>query len=72
MPNALVGVGIVTGILYGIFVDSTYFKIYLTVLLIYTVVFNFLLIDKKQSPKRKIITVTSWDGKLFCFPPKPI
>jgi hypothetical protein len=38
---------VITGIIYGVFVDGTYFKIYLAVLAFYTIVFNFLLINKK-------------------------
>jgi len=45
--NALFGVAVITGIIYGVFVDGTYFKIYLAVLTFYTIVFNFLLINKK-------------------------
>lgn len=58
--NALFGVGAVTGIIYGVFVDGTYFKIFFAVLAFYTIVFNNLLINKKQTTKRKNIMATTW------------
>ena len=65
--NALFGVAVVTGLIYGIFVDGTYFKIYLAVLAFYTIVFNHLLIHKKQTTKRKNIMITTWSCKLKHF-----
>ena len=62
--NALFGVGFVSGIVYGLLVDGTYFKIYAVILLFYTVVFNFILIDRTHFTKRKNINVTSWNGNL--------
>ena len=61
--NALFGIAILTGIIYGIFVDGTYFKIYFGLLLIYQVVTQYFLINRKELTKRKGILVTSWDGK---------
>ncbi len=61
--NAFFGIGFVTAILYGILVDGTYLKIYFALTLIYIVVFNNLLINKKHFTKRKNINVTSWCGK---------
>ena len=63
--NALFGVAVVTGIIYGVFVDGTYFKIYLAVLAFYTVVFNHLLVNKKQTTKRKNIMATTWGCKAY-------
>lgn len=63
--NALFGIGCVAGIIYGIFVDGTFFKIYFALIAFYTVVFNFLLIDRKQLTTRKNINATSWGGKRF-------
>ena len=62
--NALFGVGAVSGLLYGIFVDGTYFKIFIAVLIFYTVVFNNLLVNKKHTTKRKNIMVTTWSGNI--------
>lgn len=63
--NALFGIAVVTGLIYGIFIDGTYFKIYLAVLAFYTIVFNYLLINKKQTTKRKNIMITTWNCKLM-------
>ena len=63
--NALFGVGAVSGLLYGIFVDGTYFKIFFAVLIFYTVVFNNLLVNKKHTTKRKNIMATTWSGNNF-------
>lgn len=63
--NALFGIGCVAGIIYGIFVDGTFFKIYFALIAFYTVVFNFLLIDRKQLTTRKNINATSWGGERF-------
>jgi hypothetical protein len=60
--NALMCLGLIAGILYGIFVDGTYFKIYFALVIIYTVVFNNLLVNKKDITKRKNILVTTWNG----------
>jgi hypothetical membrane protein len=65
--NALFGVGAVSGLLYGIFVDGTYFKIYIAVLIFYTVVFNNLLVNKKHVTKRKNIMVTTWSCMYIYF-----
>lgn len=63
--NALFGVGAVTGIVYGILVDGTFLKLYFALLAFYTVVFNIILIDKKQTTLRKNINVTSWNGNII-------
>jgi hypothetical protein len=60
--NAFFGVGILTALLYGIFIDGTFFKLYFVVLALYTFICNSLCINKKQITKRKNITITSWDG----------
>ena len=44
--NAMFGIGVVAGIIYSIFVDGTFFKIYFAAIIFYIVVFNNLLIDK--------------------------
>ena len=63
--NALIGVGFAAGVCYGLLVDGTYFKIYFAILAAYTVVCNYLTIDKSHFTKRKNINVTSWGGKSF-------
>ncbi len=62
--NALFGIGVVSGIIYGLFIDGTFFKIYFAILLFYTIVFNNLLINKKQTTKRKNISATTWGGMI--------
>jgi hypothetical protein len=59
----MIGIGFLSGIVYGIWIDGTFFKIYFTILALYTIVFNNLLINKKQTTKRKNIAATSWCGK---------
>ena len=63
--NAFFGVGILTGILYGIFIDGTFFKIYFVLLALYTIICNHLTINKSHVTKRKNITITSWDGNNY-------
>jgi Ca2+/Na+ antiporter len=63
MFNAMIGIGFLSGIVYGIWIDGTFFKIYFTILALYTIVFNNLLINKKQTTKRKNIAATSWCSK---------
>ena len=60
--NALIIIGFIAAIFYGIFVDGTYFKIYFTLLFLYTVICNHLLINKNDISKRRNILVTSWNG----------
>lgn len=58
--NAFFGIGIVSGLVYGIIVDGTYWKIFFAIMLFYIVVFNNLLVDKSHVTTRKNINVTSW------------
>lgn len=62
--NALFGISIFTAILYGIFVDGTYFKIYFAVLALYYLVTQVILKNTKNITKRKNIMVATWSGKL--------
>lgn len=43
--NALIGVGFAAGVVYGILIDGTYFRIYFAILALYTIVCNYLSID---------------------------
>ncbi len=63
--NALIILGFIAAILYGIFVDGTYFKIYFALVLLYTVIFNFVFIRRSDFTKRKNITAVTWNGKLI-------
>ena len=60
--NALIILGFLAAILYGLFVDGTYFKIYFALVLIYIVIFNFIFINRAHVTKRKNITVATWNG----------
>lgn len=62
MTSALFVIGCISGVVYGIFVDGTFFKIYFAILAFYTVVFGNFLVDRKQSIKRKNMNITSWNG----------
>lgn len=61
--NALIVLGFIAAILYGIFIDGTFFKIYFALIAIYTVIFQFIFINRSHFTKRKNITVATWGGK---------
>ncbi len=63
MFNALIGLGILSACIYWALVDGTYFKIYLAVIAVYTLVTQFLLKDFKANHKRRQITICTWNGK---------
>ena len=63
MFNAFIGIGFVAGVLYGILIDGTFLIIYLTLILVYMIVVENFLINRKDFNKRKNINVTSWNGK---------
>ena len=63
MTNALIIIGFISGILYGILVDGTFFKIYFALLAFYTVVFGHFLVDRRFIAKRKVLTMTTWKCK---------
>lgn len=65
--NAFLVLGFIAGILYGIFIDGTFFKIYFALIMFYFVVFNNLLINKKDYTKRKNILATTWNGMTSLF-----
>lgn len=60
--NALIVIGFISAIIYGILVDGTFFKIYFALVALYTVIFQFVFINRKQIIKRKNITVSTWAG----------
>jgi hypothetical protein len=60
--NALLGIAILTGIIYGLLVDGTFFKIYFALLLIYHVLTQVIFVNKKDITKRKKITITTWES----------
>ena len=60
--NALWGIGLASNILYGVFVDGTYWKIYFALLALYTVFF-FSQRVTRDNGKRKTIMISTWNGK---------
>lgn len=60
--NALWGIGLVSNMVYGVFVDGTYWKIYFALLAAYTVFF-FTQRVTRDNGKRKTIMISTWNGK---------
>ena len=60
MRNALVFLALMSGIIYGIAIDGTFWKIYSVLVAIYTV-FNLVIKDIKENPRRKSILISTWD-----------
>ena len=60
--NAFIILGFIAAILYGLFVDGTYFKIYFALIAIYIVFFQFIFINRSHLTKRKNITAVTWGG----------
>ena len=60
--NALIGLLILTGIIYGIWVDATFWTIYALVLTIYTI-FVTTQKNSKENPKRKTVMISTWNCK---------
>ena len=60
--NAFKGCLILAGILYGIFVDGTFWKYYAAVVACY-VVFVLVQRDGRENPKRKTILIGTWNRK---------
>lgn len=61
--NALLVLGYIAALLYGVFIDGSYFMIYIPLVLAYYVVTQFFILDKKDITKRKNMLITTWDGK---------
>jgi len=60
--NALNFLFIIAGIIYGVFVDGTFWKIYLALVAGYTVVM-IAYRNQKDNTKRRNILISSWSGK---------
>ena len=60
--NALWGLFIVAGIIYGIFIDGMFWKIYLA-LVVFWSLFVLILRDKRENILRKTIMISTWGGK---------
>ena len=57
--NALLALLIVTGIIYGVLYDGTFWRIYFSLVAAWFV-FITVVRDRKQNPKRKTITISTW------------
>ena len=60
--NALVGLLILAGILYGILVDGTFWKIYSVLVTLY-LIFVLMYREKRTNIKRKTLLMSTWDCK---------
>ena len=60
--NGLKGCAILAGILYGIFVDGTFWKWYAAVVCAY-MVFVLVQRDGRENPKRKTLLIGTWNCK---------
>ena len=60
--NALVGLLILAGILYGILVDGTFWKIYAILVTLY-LIFVLMYREKRTNVKRKTLLMSTWDCK---------
>ena len=60
--NALLGLLILTGIIYGIYVDSTFWIIYGVCVTLYTIFVHWQK-DPRDNPKRKTILISTWSCK---------
>jgi len=57
--NALIGLLILTGMIYGIFVDATFWKLYGIVVLVYFILVT-LQKDSRENTKRKTMLIGTW------------
>ena len=60
--NALIALLLMAGVVYGIWIDGTFWKIYGTMVAVYTV-FVFMQKDKRENPMRKTLTIAQWSCK---------
>ena len=60
--NALIGLLILTGMIYGIFVDATFWKIYGVLVVLYLI---FVMVQKnsRENTKRKTMLISTWGCK---------
>lgn len=58
--NALLGLLIAAGVVYGVWIDATFWKIYGVMVFFYTI-FVLYQRDRKENPKRKTIVISSWN-----------
>ena len=63
--NALWALMVLAGIIYGIFFDATFWKIYGVLILLWTIYVN-IQKDPRDNHRRKTLLIATWGGKLFC------
>mmetsp|Transcript_37979 Transcript_37979/g.46353 ORF Transcript_37979/g.46353 Transcript_37979/m.46353 type:complete len:263 (-) Transcript_37979:253-1041(-) len=57
--NALLGLLILTGMIYGIFIDATFWKLYAVIVLIYTI-YVVSIKNSRENTKRKTLLISTW------------
>jgi hypothetical protein len=62
--NSFIGIGILTAILYGIYVDGTFFKMYIILLVIYTILTQIGSYSRYNNGRKKC-TISTWNGLFF-------
>jgi cell shape-determining protein MreD len=62
--NALLGLGILAAIIYGVIFDATYWKIYGICFVVY-LLFVMLMTNRRDNHKRRILTLSTWSCKLI-------
>jgi hypothetical protein len=62
MINAFYGIGYFSAVIYGLLIDGTYWKIYLTLFIVYLVFVSMSRV-MKDNPKRKTLIAATWQGK---------
>lgn len=61
--NALMATAWATGIIYSIFIDGRFMKIYLAILIPFLVVTQVFIKPHKENSKRKGTAISTWDRK---------
>lgn len=64
--NPLIGLLILTGILYGLFIDGTFWKLYAAVVCVYFVIVM-MQRNSRENGKRKTILISTWGCKYQTF-----
>ena len=59
--NALFGIGILALIIYNLFFDGTFLKIYLTCLAAYYLLTQVIFLNREDATKRKKLLIATWD-----------
>jgi hypothetical protein len=60
--NALLGLGLIAAIIYGFWIDSTYWKIYGICFVVY-LLFVMVSTNRRDNHKRRILTLSTWSCK---------